>query len=501
MLYLSTRDNDLRKNSMDVIKEGISLEGGLFVPEFVPMIKEHTLMDMVEMDYRERAIEVLSLYLTDFNHTLLKDIINSSYNNISFDSAQIAPIVSVGDNLHILELWHGPTYAFKDMALQILPRLMSGSVSATGESKELVILVATSGDTGKAALEGFKDVAGIQIIVFYPEGGVSPIQRLQMVTQEGKNVHVAAVEGNFDDTQSGVKQIFANEDFIRNLAEKGKRFSSANSINWGRLVPQIVYYVSAYIDLIKAKSIEYGEEFNVVVPTGNFGNILAAYYAKKMGIPIGRLICASNSNNILTDFINTGVYDVRRNFYKTMSPSMDILISSNLERLLFELCGRNDEQLKDWMCSLNETGIYKVDEQTLKELQSIFWGGFADEEETSKAIRNTYNDLNYIMDPHTAVGKYVYDEYRTRTGDRRKTLLVSTASPFKFPGDVLKAIRVEKSLEEMDDFQVLESLSSIVGQPIPAGLANLKEKAEVHKTLTTKGMMGNTVKEFLGLDE
>ena len=327
------------------------------------------------------------------------------------------------------------------------------------DDKEIVILVATSGDTGKAALEGFRDVNGTRIIVFYPHGGVSPIQKLQMVTQEGSNVHVAALEGNFDDTQTGVKTIFTDRDFIDSLEKQGKRFSSANSINWGRLVPQIVYYVSAYIDLVKNKALKDGEEFNVVVPTGNFGNILAAYYAKNMGIPIGKLICASNSNNVLTDFINTGIYDSRRDFYRTISPSMDILISSNLERLLFELCDREHQQIEKWMGNLKESGKYVLDDQSLIKLQANLWGGFASEEETLKAIRETYHDYNYVMDPHTAVGKWVYDEYRKETKDTRKTMLVSTASPFKFPEDVLRAILGQQDINDQDEFQVLETPS------------------------------------------
>lgn len=500
MLYLSTRNSKLKMNSMDIIKQGISLEGGLFVPEFIPTLREQDLKEMMDMDYKQRAFKVLSLFLTDYERDDLQRIIESAYGGSSFDCPEIAPVVSLDPNLYIQELWHGPTYAFKDMALQILPHLMTTAVCCTGEDKEIVILVATSGDTGKAALEGFRDVAGTRIIVFYPDGGVSPIQKLQMATQQGENVHVVAVEGNFDDTQNGVKYIFTDGSYVLNLENQGKRLSSANSINWGRLVPQIVYYVSAFIDLIKEEKLDPGEEFNVVVPTGNFGNILAAYYAKNMGIPIGKLICASNSNNVLTDFINTGIYDSKRDFYKTISPSMDILISSNLERLLFELCERQDHQLREWMNDLKETGEYRLDSRSLAILQANMWGGYADEEQTLEAIRDTYKHYNYVLDPHTAVGKWVYDEYREKTGDTRKTILVSTASPFKFPGDVVRAILGEESIKDKDEFQILDILSAVSEKAIPAGLKDLSEKPILHDVLFPKDRMRYAVNKFLGLD-
>ncbi|NLN40660.1 MAG: threonine synthase [Clostridiales bacterium] len=500
MVYLSTRDSSLQKSSMEIIKQGISIEGGLFVPEYIPKLKKQDIEDMRKMDYRQRAYRVLSLFLTDFSQEDLENIISAAYRNDNFDCPEIAPLVKLDSNLFIQELWHGPTYAFKDMALQILPHLMTTAAVRTGDDKEIVILVATSGDTGKAALEGFKDVDGTQVVVFYPHGGVSNIQRLQMVTQEGKNVHVVAIEGNFDDTQTAVKTIFTDREFIRSLDKHGKKFSSANSINWGRLVPQIVYYVSAYIDLINSQALEDGDEFNVVVPTGNFGNILAAYYAKNIGVPIGKLICASNSNNVLSDFINTGVYNINREFYRTISPSMDILISSNLERLLFELCGRQDEQVRKWMQDLKEIGQYKLDDQSYKKLKSHLWGGYANEEQTLAAIRDTYNQYDYIMDPHTAVGKWVYDEYKEATGDNRKTLLVSTASPFKFHEDVLRAILGPESIKDKDEFEGLEILESISGMEIPSGLKDLKSKTIVHKTVVSKDKISHAVKNILGLD-
>ena len=497
MFYLSTRDSSLKMSSMEIIKQGISSEGGLFVPEYIPKLMQQDIEDMREMDYRQRAFEVLSLFLTDYSQDDLVDIIKAAYGSHNFDCPEIVPLIDLDSNLFIQELWHGPTYAFKDMALQILPHLMTTAALRTGDAKEMVILVATSGDTGKAALEGFKDVDGTRVVVFYPNGGVSNIQKLQMVTQEGRNVHVVAVDGNFDDTQTAVKSIFTNRDFNSSLERQGRRFSSANSINWGRLVPQIVYYVSAYIDLINDRALAEGEEFNVVVPTGNFGNILAAYYAKNMGIPIGKLICASNRNNVLTDFINTGTYNRKRSFYKTISPSMDILISSNLERLLFELCGRQDGQVEKWMKDLKEMGQYSLDDQSLKKLKSHLWGGYANEEQTLEAIRETYSSYNYVIDPHTAVGKWVYDEYRKETGDTRKTLLASTASPFKFHEDVLRAILDLESIKDKDEFQGLKTLESISGLEIPAGLEDLKNKPIVHNAVFSKDKISHAVKNIL----
>ncbi len=500
MVYLSTRDSSLKKTSMEIIKQGISIEGGLFVPEYMPKLKKQDIEFMRKVDYRQRAYKVLSLFLTDFSQEDLENIIAAAYRDDNFDCPEIAPLVKLDSNLFIQELWHGPTYAFKDMALQILPHLMTTAAAKTGDDKEIVILVATSGDTGKAALEGFRDVEGTRVIVFYPHDGVSNIQKLQMITQEGKNVHVVAIEGNFDDTQTAVKTIFTDREFNLSLEKHGKKFSSANSINWGRLVPQIVYYVSAYIDLLNINALNDGDEFNVVVPTGNFGNILAAYYAKNMGIPIGRLICASNRNNVLADFINTGMYNINREFYKTISPSMDILISSNLERLLFELCDRQDGQVRKWMKDLKEIGQYKLDSQSYKRLKSHFWGGYASEEQTLAAIRDTYNQYNYVIDPHTAVGKWVYDEYKKETGDNRKTLLVSTASPYKFHQDVLRAILGPDSIKDKDEFEGLEILESISGMGIPSGLKNLKDKTIVHKAVVSKDQISHVVKNILGLD-
>jgi threonine synthase len=501
MMYQSTRSKSTEMYSMDIIKQGISPEGGLFVPKEIPTLTENELVDMISMNYQQRATRILSKFLTDYSESDLRDCVNAAYRKDNFDSHAIAPVEKLSSNLFIQELWHGPTCAFKDMALQILPHLMTTAVKATGEKNEIVILVATSGDTGKAALEGFMNVEGTRIMVFYPEKGVSSIQRLQMITQEGNNVSTVAVKGNFDDTQTGVKSIFTDASFKQVMKHNGYQFSSANSINWGRLVPQIVYYISAYVDMVSNGWVKKGESFNVVVPTGNFGNILAAYYAKAMGLPVGRLICASNSNNVLTDFINTGTYDRKREFYQTISPSMDILISSNLERLLFELADKDDEAVVRLMNDLRKCGAYSLDAGSVEKLQALFWGGYATEEQTLKAIQETYNRFDYVMDPHTAVGKCVYDQYRRETGDDTKTLLISTASPFKFAGDVLKAVIGTGSIIDKDEFKLLEILSNVSHQAIPQSLKVLKNKELLHREACSREDMSKMVVKFLELDE
>ena len=495
MNYQSTRNRKIQLPSMEAIKRGISDEGGLFVPEDIPAFQSDRLKELIDADYRQRAAEILGLYLTDYSREDLAQCVNSAYRSDTFSSEEIAPVTDLGNGLHVLELWHGPTCAFKDMALQILPHLMTAAIRHTGEKKEIVILTATSGDTGKAALEGFRNVPGTRIMVFYPRQGVSRMQMLQMVTQEGSNVRVVAVEGNFDDAQTGVKKIFNDPEMKEILDRHGCRFSSANSINWGRLVPQIVYYISSYLDLVKKGGISPGQAVNVVVPTGNFGNILAGYYAKRMGLPIRRLICASNDNRVLTDFIRTGIYDRRREFYKTISPSMDILISSNLERLLYELVDRDDSRVAFWMKELSESGRYRMEGKALDDLQSMMWSGYATVEETGESIRNTYEETGYTMDPHTAVGKWVYEEYRRETGDRTKTILVSTASPFKFAGDVLKAVRPET--ESSDVVRLLEQLAEVSRMPIPKPLRGLMDKPVLHKGTCTKSGMKEEVLSFL----
>lgn len=402
MLYESTRGKADKVMSAEAVKMGIAPDGGLFVPENI--VKMATAMiegQLVKANYLERASQLLKPYLTDYTEEEIAESVKNAYGGEKFASREIAPIQKLDEHTYVLELWHGPTCAFKDMALQLLPHLMTKAMLKTGEAREIVILVATSGDTGKAALEGFKNVKGTRIIVFYPYNGVSEVQKMQMITQEGDNVYPIGIEGNFDDAQGGVKAIFTNPGLARVMEEKGYRFSSANSINWGRLVPQIVYYVSAYCDLVGKCEIKAGDKINIVVPTGNFGNILAAFYAREMGLPVQRLICASNENNVLTEFINRGVYNRNREFKKTMSPSMDILISSNLERLLYEMTGRDAGCICRWMTELRDNGIYRVDDETGRKIRDMFWASYSSEEETSRSIRKAYGDYGYLVDtPH-----------------------------------------------------------------------------------------------------
>lgn len=502
MNYHSTRNQKLKYTSKEAIQQGLSPEGGLFVPEAIPQVPLESLKEWVPMDYCQRAKEIFALFLTDYSNEEIDSCVREAYTGRKFSSQEIAPVVQLEEELHVLELWHGPTCAFKDMALQILPHFLTAAVKSSPDPKEIVILTATSGDTGKAALVGFQDVPGTQIAVFYPQHGVSYMQKLQMATQEGNNVLVAAVNGNFDQAQTGVKQIFQNQELCSKMSQKGLCFSSANSINWGRLVPQIVYYFSAYLDLVKQGNIALGEYINVVVPTGNFGNILASWYARKMGLPLGRLICASNENKVLTDFIQTGIYDRKREFHQTISPSMDILISSNLERLLYEICGRDDVQVNEWMRQLSQNGCYKVDGDALEELQAVFWAGYADEQHTRNAIRDTFEKAAYTMDPHTAVGKWVYDRYKQETGDKRITILVSTASPFKFPKDVLQAVQTGSFAENDfpdDDLQVLEQLSQASKMEIPKPLRDIGNKPIRHTAGCEIDQMLNQVTSFMGL--
>lgn len=474
MLYTSTRDKNVHVTSSQAIAQGISADGGLFVPESIPQIDADFIQSLVGLDYISRAKKVLSLYLTDFTEDEIDMCVNGAYAPGKFSSEKIAPLKKIADGANVLELWRGPTCAFKDMALQLLPYLLTVAAKKTVSDKTIVILVATSGDTGKAALEGFKDVPGTKIMVFYPNDGVSPMQKLQMTTQEGENVCVCAINGNFDDAQSGVKKIFTDKQVAAKLDENGMMFSSANSINWGRLVPQIVYYVSAYCDLIENGTIKNGDEMNVVVPTGNFGNILAAYYAKRMGIPVKTLICASNANNVLTDFLKTGVYDKNRAFYATTSPSMDILISSNLERLLFHLSDENDEIIRDLMGKLASDGKYTIDENIAQKVYALFDAGCCDDNQTRDTIAETY-ESGYLCDTHTAVAVKVYEEYVERTGDKTETVLASTANPYKFSAAVLSAVSGEVP-ENASEFEQVKLLTDKTGEPCPAQLANLGSK-------------------------
>lgn len=476
MFYNSTRNSNVRVSSAEAITQGISSEGGLFVPESIPELSLDEIKAVGEMKYADRAAFVFSKFLTDFTDAEIHYCTDNAYNTKNFETESIAELAHLFDGTYMLELWHGPTCAFKDIALQILPYFLTTSAKKIDLDKKIVILVATSGDTGKAALEGFKDVEGTSILVFYPEDGVSPMQKRQMKTQEGQNVGVCAIKGNFDDCQNGVKSIFTDNDVKAILDEKGMMFSSANSINWGRLVPQIVYYISAYAELVKDGEIELGEKINIVVPTGNFGNILAAYYAKHMGIPVNKLICASNINNVLTDFINTGVYDRNRQFYATVSPSMDILISSNLERLLYLMTGRNDAVIRDWFGKLTDEGRYEVDDDVKAKLREEFCAGYCDDEQTKAAIHAVYEKYSYTCDTHTAVAVKVYNDYKASTGDTTKTVIASTASPYKFSAAVLEAVDSKKY--DIDEYAMVEKLAELSKLPVPEAIAGLRTKPE-----------------------
>ncbi len=496
MQYQSTRDNNIKISSAEAIKRGISEEGGLFVPESVPAVSEQEILSLSNMKYVDRAKVLLSKFLTDYTLEEIQDCCTKAYSPDKFGSEDAAPVTKLGADMYILELWHGPTCAFKDMALQILPHLLTKAVKKTGEDNTIAILVATSGDTGKAALEGFRDVEGTVIQVFYPEQGVSKIQKLQMVTQEGSNVSVVAVKGNFDDAQTGVKKIFTDEDYKAQLAAKGYSLSSANSINWGRLVPQIVYYFSAYADLIKNSEISLGDKINICVPTGNFGNILAAYYAKLMGLPVNKLICASNKNSVLTEFITSGTYSKNRDFYTTISPSMDIIISSNLERLLYIMSDMDDKLISEYMSELSSKGEYTVSGDIADKIKNDFAAGCCDDQMTKFTINKIKNEYNYTVDTHTAVAVNVYLDYVAQTGDKTKTVIASTANPFKFNQSVLEAVS-DEHFDNFDEFELLDKLSEVSGMEIPASLSGLKQKEIRFKTTCDKTCMKDAVSEFL----
>lgn len=490
MMYQSTRGGAAVLTSAQAIKKGIAEDGGLYMPCRIPQIDLDFIRELAALDYRRRAERVLSLYLDDYGEQALGDICRQAYAESRFgDNA--APVVRLDGGLSVLELWHGPTAAFKDMALQIMPRLLSGALQMTREEKTALILVATSGDTGKAALEGYRDVDGVKIMVFYPENGVSGIQKLQMASQEGRNVNVVSIQGNFDDAQTGVKRIFSDDGLNRALAEKGVFLSSANSINWGRLAPQIVYYFSAYCDMVSGGAAAMGEKINIAVPTGNFGNIFAAYLAKRMGLPAGKLICASNRNNVLTDFIHTGVYDRNREFYQTSSPSMDILISSNLERLLYLLAG--EQTAKAYMKELAQKGSYRISKELWETVRREFYGNFCGEEETARTIRSVFEQYGYLIDTHTAAGVFCAREYREQTGDETPMLCVSTASAYKFAPDVYRAL---SGIAVEEEFEALDRLRELTGKEIPLPLAMLKEKRRIFTTSVTKDAMASEVLRF-----
>lgn len=495
MKYSSTRGSKKTLSAAEAIIRGIAEDGGLFMPETLPQIDGDFIKELLPLTYQARAIKVLEKFLTDYTQEELRLCVENAYRPETFDCVAIAPTVDFGAKYEMLELWHGPTSAFKDMALQLLPQLMSVALKKTGETAEIVILVATSGDTGKAALEGFKDVEQIRIMVFYPQEGVSRMQRLQMVTQQGGNVSVVAVSGNFDDAQTGVKQIFNDAGFNQDLAANGFQLSSANSINWGRLAPQIVYYFSAYADLVNTKKIALGDFVNFTVPTGNFGNILAGYYAKCMGLPVRKLICASNENNVLTDFLRTGVYNRNRAFHKTNTPSMDILISSNLERLLYLICG-DAVQVKVWMEALQAHGEYKIGEAHLQRMQETFWADWADDQKTCETIQSVYKAHHYVMDTHTAVAWAVAESYEGITGDTTPMVVVSTASPYKFNESVLVALAVE-TVQGDDAFAMLAALEDVNAVKAPPSLKNLRTAAVLHEKSCGKGEMMRAVRQFL----
>ena len=497
MFYNSTRNSSVKVSSAEAITQGISAEGGLFVPESIPEITFDDIKKISEMKYADRAAFVFSKFLTDFTEAEIHYCTDNAYSTKNFESDSIAEIAHLFDGTYMLELWHGPTCAFKDMALQILPYFLTTSVKKINLDKKIVILVATSGDTGKAALEGFKDVEGTSILVFYPEDGVSPMQKRQMKTQEGSNVGVCALKGNFDDCQTGVKKIFTDADVKKQLDDNGMMFSSANSINWGRLVPQIVYYISSYAELVKDGEITLGEKVNIVVPTGNFGNILAAYYAKHMGIPVNKLICASNINNVLTDFINTGVYDRNRHFYPTVSPSMDILISSNLERLLYIMTGKNDTLISEWFGKLSAEGKYEVSDDVKAKLSEEFCAGFCDDEQTKATIHEIYEKYSYTCDTHTAVAVKVYEDYKKSTGDATKTIIASTASPYKFSAAVLEAI--EGKTSDISEYEKVDRIAELSDIPVPSALADLKNKPERFNDVIDKNDQKAYVLKTLGI--
>jgi threonine synthase len=493
MQYISTRDREQQFSASQAIAKGLADDGGLLTPVYLPKLPRRALEELKDMSYQQRAVYVMKLFLDEFTVKELTDFANAAYGPEKFDTPAVAPVRGLDSNTFCLELWHGPTCAFKDMALQMLPHLLTASLRKQEEEKTVCILVATSGDTGKGALEGFKDVDHTRILVFYPKDGVSAIQELQMVTQEGGNVGVCSVVGNFDDAQTGVKKLFSDEKLRQELAQRGFFLSSANSINWGRVLPQIVYYISAYCDLVRDEKIQLGDPINVCVPTGNFGNILAAYYAKDMGVPINKLICASNSNNVLTDFLRTGVYDRNRTFYNTMSPSMDILISSNLERLLYAITGE-DQQVREYMDELNRTGRYEVSERVKEKIQRLFVGYCCDDTVTQKVISTIYRSFDYLIDPHTAVGFSALTQYREETGDMTPTVVASTASPFKFCDNVLGALG-ETDLR--DGLDILDQLSEKTGQPVPAPLAGLRGKQPRFQRTEEKEHMVDAVLDML----
>lgn len=493
LLYKSTRSENETVTASKAILKGLADDGGLFVPASIPRL-DKSLKELSKMSYKQTAYEVMKLFFTDFTEEELKSCIAKAYDS-KFDTEEIAPIVKA-DGAYYLELFHGATIAFKDMALSILPHLLTTSAKKNNVENEIVILTATSGDTGKAALAGFADVDGTRIIVFYPKDGVSPIQEKQMVTQKGSNTFVIGINGNFDDAQTGVKQLFNDKELEKEMNGAGFQFSSANSINIGRLVPQIVYYVYSYAKLLENEEISEGEEINVVVPTGNFGNILAAYYAKNMGLPIKKLICASNDNKVLYDFFETGCYDRNREFILTSSPSMDILISSNLERLIYKIAGSDSEKNNELMTALGTDGKYSITEAMRAELKD-FYGNYASESQTAEVINHIYNETGYVLDTHTAVAACVYKKYKEASMDKNKAVIASTASPYKFTRSVMCAI--DPKYNSMTDFELVDELSKISKTDIPNAIEEIRNAEVLHDTVCEVSDMKKTVKGILNI--
>ena len=492
MSFFSTRGESCVTASQAILR-GLAPDGGLYVPAMFPTVSMQRISSFCEMDYAGRAVAILKRYLEDFSIPEIEKAVAAAYSPERFDTPRIAPVEQIDDATWVLELFHGPTLAFKDIALQLLPHLMKLAAVKNGEQREVSILVATSGDTGKAALEGFRDVEGTSCTVFYPMDGVSDVQKLQMVTTGGNNTHVIAVKGNFDDAQTGVKELFNSESFAKEMDARGKVLSSANSINFGRLVPQIVYYFSAYADLINARAIAPGDPVNFCVPTGNFGDILAGFYARNMGLPINKLICASNRNNVLTDFLNTGIYSTHRTFFRTLSPSMDILVSSNLERLLYEAADRDGTLIRVWMNQLKECGSYSVGEQRRDWIGDVFWGDCADNKDTLQEIRKQFHENHYLMDPHTAVASHVLRQYRLQRNDPTLTIVLSTASPYKFAADVLRGVAGEDAVKDLDPFACSEELERITGVPMPKQVRELRDLPVRHTAVCERDAMGPAV--------
>lgn len=497
MKYTTTRSDEKLIECSQAILKGLGEDGGLYLPTSIPKLSPEEIAALAPLSYNGKAKIILGRFLSDFSEKEVADCVDNAYSEKSFTSPKITPLHLLNEGCGVLELYHGPTSAFKDVALQILPHLLTTSARKNGDNRTYVILVATSGDTGKAALEGFRDVNGIKILVFYPNDGVSLVQKLQMATQLGGNVKVVSVEGNFDDTQNGVKELFSDAALNDELHKAGHTFSSANSINWGRLAPQIVYYFEAYLEAVATGKVKFGDEVNFTVPTGNFGNILAGYYAREMGLPVGRLICAANANDVLKDFIRTGTYDRRRDFFKTISPSMDILISSNLERLLFLVSGGDKGLVSGLMDKLRKEGSYTIEPSLLEKIQSVFYSESTDDPGTVETIRRVWDSYGYLIDTHTAVAYKVYEQYVKDTKDSRFNVVVSTASPYKFNRAVGEAI-IENH-QDFDEIALLEEIRRKTGMPIPAGLNGLDKKEIRFREVIGKDAMEKALREFLNL--